>query len=75
MPPAYPAPSPHGYIPLILASNFSSRHILTGEDVLVSTPHKIVLGLLKSLILYAKEFKASLILNVISLENNSLRFA
>jgi hypothetical protein len=41
IPPAYPAPSPHGYIPFILDVPFSSLIILIGDDVLVSVPHSI----------------------------------
>ena len=40
IPPAYPAPSPHGYTQEILLLNASSLSILTGEDVLLSTPDK-----------------------------------
>ena len=42
IPPAYPAPSPHGYIPFILDSKFSSLSILIGDDVLLSMAASIV---------------------------------
>ena len=38
MPPAYPAPSPHGKIPLMFDSKFSSRYIRIGDELRVSTP-------------------------------------
>ena len=44
MPPAYPAPSPQGYIPAILETKFSFLMILTGEELLVSTPVKMLSG-------------------------------
>ena len=45
IPPAYPAPSPQGYIPSMLHSKSSLRSIVTGEDDLVSTPVRIASGL------------------------------
>ena len=50
IPPEYPAPSPQGYIPLMLDSKFSSLIILTGEEVLDSIPAKIVSSWLKQAI-------------------------
>lgn len=50
IPPAYPAPSPHGNIPFILDIKYSSLNILIGDDVLDSTPNKIGLLLAKSVI-------------------------
>lgn len=38
IPPAYPAPSPHGYIPFILDWKVLSLLILTGDEVLLSIP-------------------------------------
>ena len=38
IPPAYPAPSPQGYIPFILDIRLLSLIILTGEELLDSTP-------------------------------------
>ena len=39
IPPAYPAPSPHGYNPAIpTASHVSPRSIRTGDELRVSTP-------------------------------------
>jgi hypothetical protein len=38
IPPAYPAPSPHGYNPFTFDINSSFLKILTGEELLVSTP-------------------------------------
>ena len=40
IPPAYPAPSPHGIIPSILAKKFSFLGIFTGEELQRSTPDK-----------------------------------
>ena len=54
IPPAYPEPSPIGYIPLIFDSKLSSLLILIGEDVLLSTPHRIVLSLLNPFIFVPK---------------------
>ena len=59
IPPAYPAPSPHGYIPSILDSYFSSLIILTGEDVLDSIPEIILSPEENPLILFSKWIKAS----------------
>ena len=50
IPPAYPAPSPAGYRPVI-ASPDSFLTIITGELVRDSTPSKIASCLLKSFIL------------------------
>ena len=47
IPPAYPAPSPQGYIPSTLDISNSLRRILTGEELLVSTPVKRVSGFAK----------------------------
>ena len=54
MPPAYPAPSPQGYIPEILETKFSFLFILTGEELRVSTPVKILSGLAKPFNLVSK---------------------
>ena len=40
IPPAYPAPSPHGYMPFIFPFNSLSLVILSGDEVLLSTPSK-----------------------------------
>ena len=50
IPPAYPAPSPQGYNPFILLSKFSSLIILTGDDVLATTPKSIAPSSLKPFI-------------------------
>ena len=38
IPPAYPAPSPHGYNPFMFDCLFSFLVICTGDELLVSTP-------------------------------------
>ena len=54
MPPAYPAPSPHGKIPLIFDNSLSSLTILTGDDVLLSTPSRIASSLLYPFMFFEK---------------------
>ena len=60
IPPAYPAPSPHGYSPSIFDSNNSFRNILTGELDLVSTPVRIASSSANPLIFLSKTFIPSL---------------
>lgn len=54
IPPAYPAPSPQGYIPAILLTKFSFLGILTGEELRVSKPVKMLSGLAKPLSFVSK---------------------
>ena len=54
IPPAYPAPSPHGYIPLILEVKFSFLIIFTGDDVLVSGAAMMASSLAKPFIFVSK---------------------
>ena len=44
IPPAYPAPSPQGYKPIIFEFKSSFLKILTGEEERVSTPVKMLSG-------------------------------
>ena len=61
IPPAYPAPSPHGYIPFTDETNSSFLIIVIGDELLVSTPVSIASGWLKPFILVSKYGNASLI--------------
>ena len=45
IPPAYPAPSPQGYMPSIFDKNEEFLMIFTGEELRVSTPVRIASGL------------------------------
>ena len=63
MPPAYPAPSPAGYIFIEPSARFVSlsRNILIGALVLVSAPVRTAVFDAKPLILLSKESIAPLI--------------
>ena len=54
MPPAYPAPSPHGISPYTEESHFSSLIMRTGEEVRVSTPLSTLPSELNTGIFFAK---------------------
>ena len=59
MPPAYPAPSPAGYIPRISLWPSSFLKILIGDDVLVSIADKTVLPSAKPFIFLSNSVNAS----------------
>ena len=54
IPPAYPAPSPQGYKPFMFDIIFSSLFIVTGDELLVSTPVNIASSLANPLIFVSK---------------------
>ena len=54
IPPAYPAPSPHGYIPIMLAIFCSFLFIVIGDELLVSTPVNILSGFANPFIFLSK---------------------
>ena len=75
MPPAYPAPSPHGNRPLISDSQFSFLIILTGLDVLLSTPENTASSISKPLMCFAKPLTPSLIESLIVVPKTFLKLA
>ena len=56
IPPAYPAPSPHGYNPFMFDCLFSFLVICTGDELLVSTPVNIASGCANPFIDLSKYF-------------------
>ena len=59
IPPAYPAPSPQGYIPVTDATPNSFRKILTGDELLVSGAVKVAFESEKPDNLFSKAFMPS----------------
>ena len=60
IPPAYPAPSPHGYNPYMFDCLLSFLVICTGDELLVSTPVNIASGCANPFIDLSKYFLPSL---------------
>ena len=74
IPPAYPAPSPHGYNPFIFDCLFSFLVICTGDELLVSTPVNIASGCANPFIDLSKYFIPSIRVFDIKSGNISFKF-
>lgn len=61
IPPAYPAPSPVGYIPPIFDSKFSFLRMRTTEEVLASIPIRSACGFAKPFIFLSSSGSDALI--------------
>ena len=75
IPPAYPAPSPQGYIPCTLAIFCSFLFIVTGDELLVSTPVNIASALAKPAIFLSKYINPSFKVLVTKSGKISCKFA